>query len=154
MATPLSGDPLWHCLVGVWLLIITGVRLLVTLGLTLSRARLYGIYAGIFGALGLQGSMAKTAFAVLAFPARGLPEVLGSHHSRVPEALRASRAAALESTGGPLGEPRDTLGQGHFQQRPTSDGRLLSDSGARLLPEEGRRRRAALCLARLAGAAR
>mmetsp|Transcript_72352 Transcript_72352/g.183040 ORF Transcript_72352/g.183040 Transcript_72352/m.183040 type:complete len:297 (-) Transcript_72352:14-904(-) len=61
----------WMTQLGIWLLIITAVRLLVSLGLFLSKDWLYIFYANVFNVLRLHTSTAKTIFAVLVFPAFG-----------------------------------------------------------------------------------
>jgi hypothetical protein len=59
----------WFVQLGVWLAIITVVRLFVSVILCFAQYELYKFYASVFVSLGLETSTQKLVFAVLIFPA-------------------------------------------------------------------------------------
>merc|ERR1712224_529850 len=62
---------MWLLQVGIWLMIITAVRLVVSAGFFFAQGVLYTFYAGIFEELDLTSPRSKTLFAVLLFPIFG-----------------------------------------------------------------------------------
>lgn len=61
----------WILQLGIWLVLLTTVRLVVSSWLFTFQAQLYAFYAGIFQVLHLKGAASKTIFSVLVFPAFG-----------------------------------------------------------------------------------
>ncbi|CAE8619919.1 unnamed protein product [Polarella glacialis] len=66
-----GGARKWLAQLGIWLLIITLMRLVVGLGLFVFQDSLYTFYSGVFSVLHITGVTGKTVFAVLVFPAFG-----------------------------------------------------------------------------------
>mmetsp|Transcript_48915 Transcript_48915/g.105353 ORF Transcript_48915/g.105353 Transcript_48915/m.105353 type:complete len:395 (-) Transcript_48915:113-1297(-) len=115
----------WLQQLGIWLLIITAVRLPVSLSLFLLQDFLYSFYASVFDLLNLHTATAKTIFAVLLFPAVGdtLQIMIQDRFLKKPNELpllglpdRSNSAASL-----PLSLDREASETGYLASKRWSD---------------------------------